>query len=131
MRAIVEGFGLLRDCFHQLKSHVSLLVASVGILTFAAVYQRESVAVSLRGLWSLVDLQILLAVLLGAASSFCVTLLLQWRATSRQRSDERAAARVPRGGHDPIASVPASEIPDNACYFCVRRPATSKCGSCR
>lgn len=84
------------------------------------------------------DLKITLAVLLGATISF----LFNFASTAVR---EGRAARAARGnaaaGHNEAGSGVAGpgpgaqpfdmQIPDNACYFCIRRPATSKCGSCR
>lgn len=84
---------------------------------------------------SLLDLRIILALLLGAGTSFVCN--FAWT-TIRERRAGRAAGNNDAAGQNEVANGAVAgpgaqtfDIPDNACYFCIRRPATSKCGSCR
>lgn len=81
---------------------------------------------------SLLDFTIILAVLLGAATSYVFN--YAWAAIRERRSGRSNGSGVTpqaEGGSGGVGAQAFDNIPDNACYFCIRRAATSKCGSCR
>ncbi|GJP62713.1 hypothetical protein CLOP_g19743 [Closterium sp. NIES-67] len=137
--------------------HVACLVSCLllGLLLAACYLSREYVGSLLPRVTVSVDLSVLAALLVGAAGSLSINFLLQRNfalipvsaATAPAAAAAAGAAGAGVGGTgegagaeagaaggevgDPGPGLVAFDIPDNACYFCVRRPATSKCGSCR
>ncbi|CAI5500535.1 unnamed protein product [Closterium sp. Naga37s-1] len=125
----------------------------VAILIAGCYLSREYVGSLLPRVSVTIDFSVLAALLIGAAGSLTINFLIQRNfalvpisaaapptaataagAAGAGAGAAGAGAEVGAAGGevgDPGPGLFAFEIPDNACYFCVRRAATSKCGSCR
>ncbi|CAI7843826.1 unnamed protein product [Closterium sp. NIES-53] len=134
--------------------HVACALAclAVALLIAGCYLSREYVGSLLPRVSESIDFSVLAALLIGATGSLTINFLIQRNFAlvpiSAAPPATAAAAGAAGGGvageagagaeagavgevGNPGPGLMAFDIPDNACYFCVRRPATSKCGSCR
>ncbi|CAI6003912.1 unnamed protein product [Closterium sp. NIES-64] len=153
-------FGMLRKIMKTMLGNVrvrhvacALACLAVALLIAGCYLSHEYVGSLLPRVSVSIDFSVLAALLIGATGSLTINFLIQRNFAlvpiSAAPPAAAAAAGAAAGGvageagaggeagaaggevGNPGPGLMAFDIPDNACYFCVRRPATSKCGSCR
>ena len=135
--ALFTHMSHLRRTFHANRTAIALAFLGVAATTMAAVSYSASILSLVERLVALFDLRLLVALFTGAAASCGVNFAFQWATRGANPLGQESSSYGAPGGGVMGAALPdewvegAQEIPDNACYFCVRRAATSKCGRCR
>ena len=135
--ALFTHMSHLRRAFHANRTAITVALFGVVATTMATVSYSAPLLSLVEHLVALFDLRLLVALFTGAAASCSVNFAFQWMTRGGHSLGHESSSYGAPGGGVMGAALPdewvegAQEIPDNACYFCVRRAATSKCGSCR